>query len=175
MFKKLQNRRQHVEIIKHGFLEDVRVFTSHEALARALFFPLNSSIHCLDPVFCSRKEKDGERERKGGREEGRKDCETRRKNRPSFFPKVENTFFSINFQDDNITIYAISITYDYKQIILILHGLSDGSSSVVFLIQALKLQTTFLIFKSSSLQFTSLSPLPKSSFPSSVLISLTLC
>lgn len=93
MFKKLQNRRQHIEIIKHGFLEDVRVFTSHEALARALFFPLNSSIHCLDPVFCSRKEKDGERERKGGREEGRKDCETRRKNRPSFFPKVENTFF----------------------------------------------------------------------------------
>lgn len=54
---------------------------------------------------------------------------------------------------------------------MILHGLSDGSSSVVFLIQALNLQTTFLIFKSSSLQFTSLSPLPKSSFPSSVLIS----
>ena len=71
-------------------------------------------------------------------------------------PLGPESTFPISFQDANITIYTISITYDYKQIILILHGLSDGSSSVVFLIQALNLRTTFLIFKSSSLQFTSL-------------------
>ena len=71
-------------------------------------------------------------------------------------PLGPESTFPISFQDANITIYTMSITYDYKQIILILHGLLDGSSSVVFLIQALNLRTTFLIFKSSSLHFTSL-------------------
>ena len=90
MFKKLQNRRQHIEIIKHGFLEDVRVFTSHEALARALFFPLNSSIHCLNPVFCSRKEK----EKEGGKKEGKIVKHEEKTDLPSF-PKWKTLSFFI--------------------------------------------------------------------------------
>lgn len=87
-------------------------------------------------------------------------------------PVGPESTFPISFQDDNITIYAISITYDYKQIILILHGLSDGSSSVVFLIQALNLQnhiSNFQVFLTPI--HVSLSTAKSHPFPSSVLIS----
>lgn len=60
------------------------------------FFPLNSSIHCLEPVLCLLKEQDGERERKEGREERRKDGKIvkheEKTDLPSF-PKWKTLFF----------------------------------------------------------------------------------
>ena len=59
-----------------------------------LFFPELANPLPGPCVFFTERERWGKRKkrREGRRKERRRDCEIWRKNRPSFFPKVENTF-----------------------------------------------------------------------------------